>query len=133
MSFKPELAAVLRAAQWLEEMAPVLQIDTRTLQRMDVCLEEMLTNIVSYSGAAGTIDVEVHRLRAPERVAIVIADRGLSFNPLARPDTGESVELDSASEGGRGIRIMRHLTCASDYQRIGDVNRLTLEFEPLTT
>lgn len=131
ISLKPEAAEVVRAANWLQEIAPALQIDPRTLQRIDVCLEEMLTNVVSYGQATGMVDVEV--LRLPTRAVMVIVDRGLPFNPLARSDAGESADIDSASVGGRGIRIVLRLTCARDYRRVGDVNRLTLEFGPLTT
>jgi anti-sigma regulatory factor (Ser/Thr protein kinase) len=125
----PETTEVVRAARWLQEIAPALQLDVRTLGRIDVCLEEMLTNAVCYGEVTGMIDVVLRRL--PVRAVMVIADRGLPFNPLARPDASESGDLDSASDGGRGIRIVRQLTCASDYRRVGDVNRLTLEFGPL--
>jgi serine/threonine-protein kinase RsbW len=131
ISLKPETAEIVRAAVWLQEIASALPIDLRTLHRVDVCLEEMLTNAVSYGEVAGMIEVEVRRL--PRRTVMVIEDRGLPFNPLAQSDEGENTDLEGASVGGRGIRIMRRLTCASTYQRIGDVNRLTMEFGPRPT
>lgn len=127
IALEPELTAIDRAACWLEEIESALQLDPRALMRMNVCLEEILTNVVSYGAATGSIDVAVSRV--PGRIVMEIADGGQAFDPLAREDPGEAADLEDAPDGGRGIRIVRGLTCASRYRREGDVNRLTLEFD----
>ena len=85
--------------------------------------DELLTNVVSYSGAK--------RLRfrcslEGERLRVDFADDGLPFDPTVTPKEPESFE--SMSEGGMGLGIVHQIARSMTYERREDENRLSLWF-----
>lgn len=86
--------------------------------------DELLTNVVSYSGADRLrfrCRLEDGRLRAD------FADNGVPFDPSVTPAEPESFE--SMSEGGMGLGIIHQIASSMAYERREDENRLSLWFE----
>lgn len=85
--------------------------------------DELLTNVVSYSGAKRLrfrCRLEGEQLRAD------FADDGIPFDPTAEPKEPESFE--SMSEGGMGLGIIHQTARSMTYERRADENRLSLWF-----
>lgn len=89
--------------------------------RIELALDEILTNIINHSGLASEQYLEI-AVGVPERPGILfeVRDKGIPFNPLqyARPTAQE--------EGGQGIHLARHSIDKIHYSREGDVNTLVL-------
>ncbi|MCP4716587.1 MAG: ATP-binding protein [Deltaproteobacteria bacterium] len=94
--------------------------------KLELVLEEVLTNVVKYAyrGTAGEVELGC-RLTGSELV-VVICDRGVEFNPLAKPPPDTSEDIESRQIGGLGIHMVRHMVDRLEYRREGDTNVLTI-------
>jgi len=98
------------------------------LSEINICLDELFTNIVSY----GFNDDLEHKIRFSIKVdnGILIAimeDDGVPFNPLEKEAVELPEDVDGAKIGGLGIHITRELVNEVSYERKGRLNRLTLK------
>ena len=92
-------------------------------RKMYLACEEVLTNIVSYSGA-GQLSFACHR--EGEKLLVGFQDDGCAFNPLEAPEVEKNFEdLDS---GGMGIKLVKQIAEKCTYDRIGNFNRFLLTF-----
>ena len=94
---------------------------------MRLCLDEVVTNVVSYAfdgipDPALTVELEV----GPEVLTAVVVDNGRAFDPLGHPLAPRLSDLETAPIGGFGIRLLRETASALRYERLGGRNRLTI-------
>jgi serine/threonine-protein kinase RsbW len=121
-----ELAALPRVAADLEAFCSRHGIPYRDVNRFNLALEEVLTNVISYGfpdGGRREIDVAV-RYRDGALQATV-SDDGAPFDPRAQPVPDLGAPAEQRAVGGLGIHLLRELTEAIDYRRDGGRNVLT--------
>ena len=87
--------------------------------------DEILTNIVSYSGADR---LRFRCQREDGGLRVDFADNGTAFDPSQAPHEAES--FDAMSEGGMGLGLVHQLVSSMEYRRCGEENRLCLHFAP---
>ncbi|MBR4519858.1 MAG: SpoIIE family protein phosphatase, partial [Paludibacteraceae bacterium] len=116
---------VLRAA--LHNYGVCAGMDTRSLKKMEMALEEAVVNIVNYSQAE-YIDLTItSRQTADERrFAVQLTDNGVPFDPTARPDTDTAQLANDRQIGGLGIALLKQIADEVHYSRIDDRNELIL-------
>lgn len=86
--------------------------------------EEILTNIVSYSGADR---LDVLCAKTDDKLVIRFSDNGSSFDPVnAEAPEKEFEEFDT---GGMGIGLVKQITEKLTYRRIEDKNILRMVFK----
>ena len=98
--------------------------ETPEARQILLACDEILTNIVSYSGA------DALRFRAEKTVdgfTVSFSDNGKPFDPTVTPSGSDSFE--SMSEGGMGLGLVHQLASSMHYEREDDENRLTLGFD----
>jgi serine/threonine-protein kinase RsbW len=127
MPAKPERLVDLE--HWVQKLAAEFLLPRSLVQRIDLCLTELVTNVIGYGypdGADGTISLRFWR--QPEQIVICIDDDGAPFDPTryVLPDLPST--LADASSGGRGIRLVRHFADALQHRRAASGNQLTLLF-----
>ncbi len=100
----------------------------RLVHDLNLALEEILTNIISY----GYPDNREHEIKVrlsvqPGEVKAEVEDDGQPFNPLeaSEPDTAQS--LQERKIGGLGIHLVRKLMDGLEYQRQEGKNRLLMK------
>jgi sigma-B regulation protein RsbU (phosphoserine phosphatase) len=99
-------------------------------RRMNVCLDELLNNIVSYAytdeADEEEHEIEIHLRLLDSELVVTIVDDGKPFNPFANdpPDTGLSV--DERPIGGLGVHLVRNFMDRVAYERHGENNVVTL-------
>ena len=89
----------------------------RTMNRVEVVLEELVSNLVRHGK-----DVKLVTVTAGYRsgvIDLVIEDDGLAFDPLSAPQPDPFTTLAEASLGGLGIHLIRELTSSAAYDRVG--------------
>jgi len=89
----------------------------RTMNRVEVVLEELVSNLVRHGK-----DVKLVTVAAGYRggvVDLVIEDDGAAFDPLAAPQPEPFTTLAEAQLGGLGIHLIRELTSSANYDRVG--------------
>ena len=99
-----------------------------SISEINVCLDELFTNIVSY----GFNDGLDHKIKVTMTVddkilTAIIEDDGEPFNPLKKKAVKHPKNVDSAKIGGLGIHITRELVEEVSYERKGRLNRLTFK------
>ena len=110
----------------LEAFAEQANLPAEVAMHIDIVLDELLINTISYGyrdGRAGTITV---RIEVADQVTIVIEDDGDAFDPLSVAAPDLEADLDHRQMGGLGVHFVRTMMDTVDYERAGGVNRLTL-------
>ena len=97
--------------------------------KIELVLEEALTNVVHYAYPEGAGEMEVGcSLEDHKRFCLCVKDWGLRFNPLERPDPEMSEEISERQVGGLGIYLIRHLVDELQYQWQEGENLMTFCF-----
>jgi len=95
---------------------------------VNVSLEELLTNVISY----GYEDTQEHEIIlrlsfADGEMTAEIEDDGRPFNPLEMTEPDINKPLEERQVGGLGIYLVRKFMTNLAYQRHEGKNRLTLK------
>lgn len=111
-------------AALLAWLAP-LALDAKVLNRVEVVLEELVSNVVRHSTEADRVSILAES--SDETLSLAVEDNGAPFNPLEAADHGGFSSLDDAQLGGLGIPLIKRLSRSVQYERVGGVNRITAE------
>ncbi|MDD4952752.1 MAG: ATP-binding protein [Desulfovibrionaceae bacterium] len=98
------------------------------LQKVDLVLEEVLVNSISYAYPEGRGQVEVACSLDQGLFRLTVSDQGRAFDPLARKDPAPVTDLDKAAVGGLGIHLVRAMSDEQAYRRTKDKNELSIGF-----
>ena len=100
----------------------------KALYQIEVAIEEILVNIVSYAGLSDADGVEVRCevLDDPLRVVVQFLDGGVPFDPLAKADPDTSPEALQEREGGLGIFMVKQMMDDVSYSYEDGKNTLTI-------
>lgn len=94
-----------------------LGVAPRTMNRVEVVLEELLSNLIRHGEDVSSIMVAADYHEGS--IDLVVEDDGAEFDPLAKPDPDPFTSLADAPLGGLGIALVRRLTCSARYDRVG--------------
>jgi anti-sigma regulatory factor (Ser/Thr protein kinase) len=95
--------------------------------KIELVLEEVLTNIINYAYPTGEGDVEVKcTLLNKDKLCFVIQDWGNPFNPLMKNSPDLSADLFERRIGGLGIFLVRTMVDELDYRHEEGTNILKL-------
>ncbi|MBO7701832.1 MAG: ATP-binding protein [Kiritimatiellae bacterium] len=100
----------------------------KALYQIEVAIEEILVNIVSYAGLSDADGVEVRCevLDDPLRVVVQFLDGGVPFDPLAKADPDITPEAIMEREGGLGIFMVKKMMDDVSYVYENGKNTLTI-------
>lgn len=93
-------------------------LDARTLNRVEVVFEEVVSNIIRH-GFAPASGQQVHATITvvADAVELEFEDDGPSFNPLEASAPVRPASLEDARPGGLGIGLVRRLASSVRYDR----------------
>lgn len=120
----PEIAVAINR---FNDFAEENQLPEQVQQQMNMVLDELLSNTISYAFQNDEKhEIELRIEKAEGRLLITINDDGIPFNPLKAeaPDTGLS--MDDREPGGLGILLVRNMVDDIEYKRRIDGNQITL-------
>jgi len=123
-----QLSELDRFSQTLSEFGQRHGLPSKVIHDLNLALEEILTNIISY----GYTDNRQHEIRVslsvqPGEVRAEVQDDGQPFNPLEAPEPDTTKPLEERAVGGLGIHIVRKITDGLEYKRQGERNFLTIK------
>ena len=124
----PDLSSITELEQSLEEFAGAHELDIGLQNRLNLMLEELITNSVNYS---------LHSVSAPALelclsledtfVVAQVEDNGPAFDPFTEaPEADTSSVLADRPIGGLGIFLTKKFADHYTYERVGDRNCVTL-------
>lgn len=101
---------------------------SHVMYQIEVAIEEILVNIVSYAGLTEMDGVEIRCevLEDPLRVVVQFLDGGVPFDPLAKADPDTSTEAIMEREGGLGIFMVKKMMDDVSYAYEDGKNTLTI-------
>ncbi|HNV86271.1 MAG TPA: SpoIIE family protein phosphatase [Candidatus Omnitrophota bacterium] len=103
-------------------------LEAEVINNVNLALEELAVNIISYAYPDGGKHEILIRLEKCEREFLVwIQDDGKPFNPLQVPEPPIEKPLEQKPIGGLGIHIVRNLASNIEYQRREGKNILILK------
>ena len=114
--------------EFVEERLSHHDCSPKALYQIQVAIEEILVNIVSYAQLAEDdhIEVRCEVLDGPLRVVLQFLDGGVPFDPLAAADPDTSPEGTMEREGGLGIFMVKNMMDSVSYAYEGGKNTLTV-------
>ncbi len=116
-------------AQWLQALGAEFCFSHDDQYRIELCLEELVSNVVSYSDPQYAKQaLELRALIGSHSVALTLIDPCAPFDPLSRPAPVLAQNIDEMQIGGQGIPLVREFSDACRYERSGDSNTLELVF-----
>ena len=93
-------------------------VDAQAVYRVNLALEEMVTNIINYGyDAPGRHKIEVTLEVGAKEVALVIIDDGHDFNPILHQGKKPADKPEDRAIGGWGIQLMIKLLDGMDHRR----------------
>ena len=127
ITLKNELSEISTLAEKLQELAETDSLIKHNLFKINLALDEIFTNIVSYGfPEKRESNIKIVFFKENDKLNIRIEDEGIEFNPLLtqKPDTGLSAE--ERKIGGLGIFFVKESMDNMDYKRKNEKNILTL-------
>lgn len=128
LSLAPDLSALSVLAQAVEDFGTAHALPEDLQGRLNLVLDELVTNSVSY-GLPKVAEPELRLRLAVDRDAVVarLEDNGPAFNPFEEaPEPDTSRELEERAIGGLGVFLVKQLADSSAYERVGGWNRITV-------
>jgi len=102
-------------------------LSANSILRINICLDELFTNIVSYGFDDDLEHIIIFTLSGDNNLVVInIEDNGIPFNPLEKLDPDFPENVESAKIGGLGILIIRKLMDNVSYERKNGKNKLTM-------
>ncbi|HEY6868993.1 MAG TPA: ATP-binding protein [Novosphingobium sp.] len=124
--FPVALASVEEARLALQDFLRGSDIAERVLNRIEVVLEEVVSNVVRHGHGADRITLQAECTGGA--LHLTVGDNGPAFDPLATAEPAPFTTLGEATIGGQGIPLIKRLTQSAHYARDGAFNRLDLAF-----
>jgi anti-sigma regulatory factor (Ser/Thr protein kinase) len=102
-------------------------IPPKVINDLNVCLDELLNNTISYGyDNRGDHSIQVRLVVDGNQLLADVEDDGRPFDPLQSAEPNLAGDLQSRRLGGVGIHFVKSLMDSVDYVRSGRYNRTTL-------
>jgi serine/threonine-protein kinase RsbW len=126
------LTELSRVQRWIEALAESYGFDADVLFAMQLCVEEALANVVlhGYRSEPGH-PIVIQASISAGILFFTIDDQAPPFSPVEHRslnDLANSATLESIEPGGNGIRLLNRFAGSLTYERLSDINRLTIGF-----
>jgi len=139
--FSGSIAEIAVATSWIEKIAASLDPSGSVAFAMQICVEELMSNIVrhgrvhSFSKAylpdadadnplSISIDIDV----LADRIVMTIEDNGRPFDVAKAPAKQVQGPLEHVRPGGLGIQLIKSFGSNIEYRRTESGNRVTVDF-----
>jgi sigma-B regulation protein RsbU (phosphoserine phosphatase) len=128
VQLRNDLSELERLNRAVAEFAEQHGLASELVYRVNLVLEEIITNVISY-GYEDSSEHEIFvRLSWKDpRIEIEIKDDGRPFNPLEAPQPDIGKPLVERQIGGLGIHLVRKMMDDLEYRRESDKNFLVLK------
>ena len=124
-------ALIHDASRWMQGLGGEFHLSPEDQYRVDLCVEELVTNIVNHSDPGhANQPVEIHVLfDEGQALALTLVDPCPAYDPLSRPAPSAVTSIEDFQIGGQGVHLVREFSDAQRYERSNEKNRLELGFK----
>jgi serine/threonine-protein kinase RsbW len=137
--FSGAILEIPSAANWIESIAADLHLPEPQSFSMQVCLEELMSNILRHGRGSSKsywpqvdpsnpliISITVEALA--DRITMTVEDNGRPFNAAEAPAKAIDQPLEQVEPGGLGIQLIKNFASNLQYSRTEKGNRVIVEF-----
>ena len=119
-----------RVNQFIEEIGEELGLDMELQMNLNLVMEEMVVNVISYAYPEGkTAEIELVAESDGKELTFVLSDQGKEFDPTLSDNPDLDVNPAERDLGGMGIYIVKNIMNEVTYQRLEGKNLLTMKKE----
>jgi anti-sigma regulatory factor (Ser/Thr protein kinase) len=118
------------ASIWLADSASELGVPSSDVDRLDVCLNEVMANIISH-GASDSPLLRIHLFLQVDsdldrgRATVTVSDQGSAFDATQANSRPRARALDDAEPGGLGLMMIRSFSDDLNYLYVDGRNQLS--------
>jgi anti-sigma regulatory factor (Ser/Thr protein kinase) len=125
-----QLSEIARVADWVERLASQYAIAESTQFAINLCLEEVLSNIILHGlkGHHGRTVVLHFSATQKGRFLFVVEDDAPRFNPLEQQPLPALSPNQEIRIGGQGLRLLQEFADTLEYEPTPTGNRLKIGF-----
>lgn len=123
------------AGAWLHTIAVAEDLPEKLVFALDLCLEELFTNVVRHGGdgrgpdgAPVPLNVEVSLELLEDRVSLIVGDNGTAFDIAHAPSEPVHRPLEDVAPGGLGIQLIRSFSDELLHEQLPQGNRVIVKF-----
>jgi serine/threonine-protein kinase RsbW len=130
LTLRSRLSDMAQLPPWIEGLASRHGIPSDIQFGIELCLEEVVSNVIrhGYGGAEDRSVVVRFVMPQDKYFEFVVEDEAPQFNPLDAPDLKANDPEDDTRIGGQGIRLLREFANAVEYEPMPSGNRLRIGF-----
>ncbi len=131
LALSPESGSIRTAGLWLQDAGGRFGMPDKSVTRLDLCLHEVLANILAHGGSNArsqsiVLLLRISRSELGGEARLEVSDAGEAFNPLStKPPTGAQ-SLEAVEPGGLGLVMLRSNSDLLEYRREHDLNHLCI-------
>lgn len=125
---KNKIEEISTLAENIEKFAADNNLPGEMAFQVNLSLDELLTNTISYGfPAGGEHEITVEIVLAGDMLVITTQDDGLAFNPLEQSEPDLSQDIEERPIGGLGIHLVRNMMDNIEYRREANKNILIMK------
>jgi anti-sigma regulatory factor (Ser/Thr protein kinase) len=130
LTLRSQISDLAMVPPWVEHLASHYGISEETQYAMNLCLEEVLSNIIRH-GYSNNPDCRIivrYQSSQDKSSLLVVDDEAPLFNPLAADEMPVEDTLSGTRIGGLGIPLLRSFATRLEYEPTPAGNRLSMGF-----
>ena len=128
LTIKNEEQELLKVNEFIENVSEEFGLDLKTMMKLQLVMEEMVTNVIFYAYPQGTsANITLTAENDGKELTFVLSDTGKPFDPTAKEEADTETNPMDRKQGGMGILIVKNIMNEVSYQRLGDTNQLTMK------
>lgn len=104
--------------EFIEECLQLADCPMKDIIKINIALDEILSNIVfyAYPDKTGEITVELNALPEEKYCTLKFIDDGIPYNPLEKPDPDITQSAENREIGGLGIFMVKKSMDEMNYE-----------------
>jgi sigma-B regulation protein RsbU (phosphoserine phosphatase) len=122
-----DIQEVPRLNAFVDDVCETVGFDEMVTMQVKVAVEEAVVNVMKYAYPTGQRgDVSIEAASNDLRLKFTIIDSGKPFDPTVQAEVDTTLSAKDRNIGGLGIHIMRQNMDSINYERMDNLNVLTL-------
>ena len=127
-TFPAKTEALSEVLGFVEQMLESFECPMKIQTAICVAIEEVFVNVAhyAYEGSEGELDLGIGFDEESRAVTFRVADKGIPFDPMKKPDPDITLSVEEREIGGLGIFIAKKTMDSLSYVYENDENILTM-------